>query len=179
MHRMKHWVKISRGIGEYRYALWPFQIAAARSADIAGGKVAKLILGAHPRPDESKEALCRRRNTEIKSLVSEAHARPSDHWALKVVIWLEHLARHPGCLAPRLLQEQTPLWLETCRVLSGRSLFYESDAAGVTMTRAGQGRPTRYLGAWWQSMNFSNPDKIKRISKYRAGMLKRFVLGHS
>ena len=175
-HKMRHWIKISKGIGDYRFALWPFQSAAAKSVDAAGGKVAQLILGARPRPTETKESFCKRRNAEAKLLTCGARARLSDHWALKVVTWLEHLARHPGCPASRLLQEQTPLWLETCRVLSGRSFYYPSDSGGQTMTRSGRGQPVRYLSQWWEQIKFDNPNKDRGVSRRRAHQLKELVM---
>jgi len=178
-HRMKHWVKISKGIGDYRFALWPFQADAAKSVDAAGGKIAQFIVSARPRPTETKESFCKRRNAEAKLLTCEARARLSDHWALKVVTWLEHLARHPGCPASRLLREQTPLWLETCRILSGRSIYYPSDSGGQTMTRNGRGQPVRYLGKWWERMKFDNPDKKRGVSRLRAQQLKELVMRRS
>ena len=125
------------------------------------------------------ERFCKRRNAEAKLLTCGARARLSDHWALKVVTWLEHLARHPGCPASRLLQEQTPLWLETCRVLSGRSFYYPSDSGGQTMTRSGRGQPVRYLSEWWEQIKFDNPNKDRGVSRRRAHQLKELVMRRS
>ena len=84
----------------------------------------------------------------------------------------EALHRHPGSPAARLLQEQTPLWLETCRILSGRSIYYPSDSSGQTMTRNGRGQPVRYLGKWWEHMKFDNPNKIMELASSERNSLK-------
>ena len=86
--------------------------------------------------------------------------------------WLEHLKRHPASPAAQLIEEQTPAWLETLRILSGRYLFYPAGARGLTGTRSGAGQPVRYLGRWWECITFDNPEKKRRLSKQRAGELK-------
>jgi len=175
-HRVSHWTKISRGIGEYRYGLWPFQRSAAIKVDACNSKLVAFICGSRPATEESAEAFCRRRRREVKFQIVNGKGRLSDHWAFKTVTWLEHLARHPGCPASRLLQQQTPMWLETCRVLSGRSFYYPSDSGGQTMTRSGRGQPTRYLSQWWDQIEFENPDKDRGVSRLRAHQLKELVM---
>ena len=175
-HRAKHWKKISRGIGKYRYGLWPFLKTSAARIDAANCKLIGFICGSRPATGESIEEFCRRKRREAKSATINARAMLSDLWALKTMTWLEHLQRHPSCPASMLIQEQTPDWLETCRILSGRSLVYQSDFGGQTMTRSGRGQPIRYLGKWWQQIKVDNPDKDVRVSRRRAQELKACIM---
>ena len=139
-------------------------------------KLVGFICGSRPTAEESAEVFVRRRRREVKFHIVNGRAALSDHWALKLVTWLEHLQRHQGCPASLLLQEQTPAWLETCRILSGRALMYRSDHGGQTRTRSGRGQPIRYLGQWWEHIKLDNPDKDKKISRLRAQELKTLVM---
>ena len=130
------------------------------------------IIGAHPAAGESIEIFCTRRNRKISLEASIAGATLSDLWALKTVTWLEHLKRHPASPAAQLIEEQTPAWLETLRILSGRYLCYPAGAGGLTGTRSGAGQPVRYLGRWWECITFDNPEKRRSLSQRRAGELK-------
>ena len=129
-----------------------------------------LVVGARPREGESKAGFCIRRNREVSNEIVRARASIAGHWAMKTVTWIEHLGRHPKSPAALLLKEQTPEWLETCRILAGTSQ-HASSTAGRTMTRSGRGQPVRYLGQWWRHIDFRNPKKDKNLSHERAGWL--------
>jgi hypothetical protein len=134
--------------------------------DASHNKLVKRVIGLRPTEGETQEEFCRRRNRVIAKEIGDAKAVLSVQWSFKVISWLEHLARHPDCPAARLLSEQTPLWVEACRVLSGVSNTR-------TMTRAGPGRPLRFLGPWWNDLALENPGKSKALTKQRAETLYR------
>ena len=161
-------------MGDYRFGLWPLQATDVKDIEACNRKLMSFILGLRPEVGESKESFCIRRSRAIKHNAGIANIDLAGQWALKTVTWLEHLQRHPICPAARLLADQTPEWLETCRILAGMSLFYPSDRAGVTMTRGGAGKPVRYLGQWWRSMTFDNAARDKALSRARAEQLRAF-----
>ena len=147
-----------------------------KDIDACNSQLMAMVVGVKLHEDESAEAFCRRRNRKVRSEIIEAQVRLSDHWAFKTVTWLEHLFRHPSCPAARLLQQQTPEWLETCRILSGRSSQYASDRAGITLTRSGRGPPIRYLSEWWRHIEFSNPNKDVCVTRQHVLDLQFWVL---
>ena len=137
-----------------------------------------LIIGARPAVEESIDEFCKRRNSKVTFEACSAGALLSDLWALKTVTWLELLSRRPASPASELINEQTPEWLDTLRILSGRHLLYPAGSGGVTGTRSGAGQPVRYLGRWWDTISFKNPDGNKTLSKQRATELKAHVQQH-
>ena len=122
------------------------------------------ILGLRPTSDDTPATFYRRRNQATKEASCRLDLMSSRHWALKVTTWIEHCLRHPGCPAARLLTCQDPLWLQTLRVLSG-SLSID---AGQTRSRAGPGKPKRYLGPWYLMIDFQNSEHDKGQSRANA-----------
>ena len=169
-NRLRWWRSLSKGLGDYRFALWPYQPTAVDELESCQHKLLSFVVGPRPRENESMVSFCIRRNREVSNEVIRAKTRIASHLAMKTVTWIEHLMRHPDCPATRLLLEQTPEWLETCRILAG-TCPESSSEAGRTMTRAGRGQPIRYLGRWWRVIDFCNLGKDKQLSQERAGWL--------
>ena len=168
---MRWWKSLCKGLGDNRFGLWPLQQSSVKDVDACNFKLMSMMVGVRPRSGESAEAFCRRKKRIVKHEVLEADVRLSDHWVFKVVAWLEHLLRHPACPATRLLLQQTPEWLETCRSFVGKSTQYSTDRAGITLTRAGRGQPVRYLGEWWRDISFHNPSQSAIVSRQTAMQL--------
>ena len=175
-HRLLWWRSLCKGLGDYRFGLWPLQSSDVRDIDACNRKLLFLIVGLRPEPGEAKQTFCIRRSRAVKRKAARANVDVAKQWALKTVTWLEHLHRHPDSPAARLVVEQTPQWLETCRILAGRALFFASDAAGITATRSGAGRPVRYLGEWWRITSFENAAKDKALSLQRADLIRSVVM---
>ena len=163
-----------KGLADYKFGLWPFMPDIVKEVDACSFKLLSLIVGVLPALDETAADFCIRRNRLVSHEAAKSDLKLADQWALKTVTWIEHLMRHPRCPAARLLQQQTPQWLETMRILSGRSLYHTSDRAGNTMTRSGRGQPIRYLGEWWRTIAFDSPSKERVISRQNAIALRYF-----
>ena len=103
-------------------------------------------------------------NEVIKEASCRLDLMSSRLWALKITTWIEHCLRHPGCPAARLLTCQDPLWLQTLRVLSG-SLSVD---AGQTRSRAGPGKPKRYLRPWYLMIDLQYSEHDKGQSRANA-----------
>ena len=128
-------------------------------------KLMAFIFGLRPRCDETAKQFSIRRNRAVAQKVFEADLRCSRHWALKVTTWVEHCRWHGESPAGQLLRCQDPEWLQLRRALSGSLRTSGSIDAGITGTRAGPGKPIRYLGTWYQTLSFDNP--CKDISQSR------------
>jgi len=166
-HRRRWWKTISKGIGDYRFAVWPLQRTAMAATDACQNKLVAIVIGARPREHETVAAFCEPRNREVASEGLSLSA----NWTFKVVTWLEHLSRHLECTAARLIEDQTPQWIEACRAICG-------GAVGETGTRAGPGHPIRYLGVWFHAIEFEafhNPKKDKAVSRERSLMLEAVI----
>ena len=173
-HRLRWWRTLCKGFADYKFGLWPFKPSVAKLVDGCSFQLLCSIVAVRPLADGTAAAFCIRRNRLVHLEAIKSDLILSEHWSFKTVTWIEHLLRHESCPAARLLQQQTPEWLETCRILSGLSLHHRSDRAGVTMTRSGRGPPIRYLGEWWREICFDNPCIDKGISRQRAVALRHF-----
>ena len=116
--------------------------------DSVGFQLLSSIVGVRPAVDGTAADFRIRRNRLVRLDAIKSDLILSEHWSFKMVAWIEHLLRRERCPAARLLQQQTPEWLEARRVLSGFLLHRCSDRAGVTRTRGGRGQPICYLGEW-------------------------------
>ena len=79
--------------------------------------------------------------------------------------WIEHCGRHPDCPAALLLACQDPFWLQTLRALYGSFGHFGSLDVGRTGTRAGPGKPIRYLGPWFHLIDFENEARDRSKSR--------------
>jgi len=129
------------------------------------------VLGLRPTLDETAGSFCRRRNRAVRAAAFKHDLQSSKHWALKVTTWIEHCHRHPTCPAAQLLTCQDPLWLQTIRALCGSFERYGTIDAGQTRTRASAGKPSRYLGPWYNLIDFGNAARDKMKSRATAKLL--------
>ena len=169
--RLRFWRSLSKGIGDSRYASWPVQSSAMQEVDAVMNKFIALIVGMRPREDETAKQFAVRRNKSLARTTSDGDLRCSRHWAYKVTTWLEHCQRHQNQPSGRLLRCQDPEWLRHQRALAGGVHLFGTADAGVTRTRAGPGKPVRYLGLWYDLLNFDNPCQDRGQSKETANLL--------
>ena len=91
------------------------------------------ILGVERESNENIDAFVIRRNAEVANFKRAGKVDIRFRWAMKLATWVEHIYRHPECLAFSILACQNDEWLRLQRALAGGFSRFRNVEAGATL----------------------------------------------
>ena len=182
--RMKFWRRMVFAAADYYFAGLRPSVAVAEKFDAQINKLARYIVGAVPRSEETKDRFCIRRNSEVARVKNLAGFDFRGRWGLKLATWVEHIHRHPESPAFALLESQDDSWLRERRIDVGMFGSARSIHSGETRTRE-SGSVLRWGSVWIEKVQFlsddgwNNPSSCKTLSRSRADLIVRLFLSRS
>ena len=167
--RLRTWDRISAGILEYRCTRWPLCKRSLQIIDSAQFKIAVAIAGMKPHSFETPEGFSVWRGRQLSCAIKQCSRKWSLRWAIRVQSWLEHCSRHPEVISAQLLRCQDEAWLREHRRAFVHLSANLSISAGLTGTRAGAGKPIRWLDQKWSEYTIrDNPDRCRLLTASQA-----------
>ena len=177
--RLKAWDCISSGILEYRCTRWPPTKTAFKLIDGVQSKIVSKMVDLRPNSGEDAATFCLRRGRATATAIKKHSRTWSLRWATRVQSWLEHTNRHPETPSGQLLRCQDGLWLMERRRASAHRSSQYTLFSGLTGTRAGAGRPVRWLDdSWGRGHDCANPGRHSHKTQKQALALHLRITGH-
>ena len=117
--RLRFWKTLSKGIGNYRFSMWPPQCATCRQVEGWHNAILQRIIHVPFCADQTAEEFCRNRNRVVAAERDNAGLSVRSAWADSLTRWLEHMQRHPDTTCAIVYAAHDELLLDTIQCLSG------------------------------------------------------------
>ena len=182
--RIKFWRKIVfASVDHLLPGLRPSR-ALGDSLEKGQNKILTRIIKLHRNQSDTVEAFVINRNRAVARARDEGGVSLRERWGVRLVSWVEHVFRHPESLAFQLLHVQDDEWLQTMRILVGRSGGGFNMFGGETQTRTAGIAPQRWGEGWVdlvrREKGWENPARSRALTKARARLvIDNFILSVS